>query len=60
MVDKLFAVPTDEQSFSREEGVVYLNVDKEVLKNALGFDKDNWPISTDRQWINQVNRVEQR
>jgi sporulation protein YlmC with PRC-barrel domain len=31
-----------------------LNVDKERLKNAPSFDKDNWPDMADRRWAEQV------
>jgi sporulation protein YlmC with PRC-barrel domain len=31
-----------------------LNVDKERLKNAPSFNKDNWPDMADRQWAQQV------
>jgi hypothetical protein len=33
---------------------VILNVEKEILQNAPGFDKDNWPMTTDRAWISEV------
>jgi sporulation protein YlmC with PRC-barrel domain len=42
--DKLFAIPLEALTFS-EDHTVILNVDREVLKNAPGFDKDRWPDS---------------
>jgi hypothetical protein len=41
--DKLFAIPWDALRLSTEEKAFFLDVDKEQLKNAPGFDKDNWP-----------------
>ena len=43
--DKLFAIPLEALTFSKEAHTVILDVDKEVLKNAPGFDKDRWPDS---------------
>jgi sporulation protein YlmC with PRC-barrel domain len=41
--DKLFAIPWEAFSFEAEDHTAILDVDKEVLKNAPGFDKDHWP-----------------
>jgi sporulation protein YlmC with PRC-barrel domain len=43
MGDKLFAVPWSALTLDTEKKCFVLNVDKERLKNAPGFDKDNWP-----------------
>ena len=31
-----------------------VNVDKEVLKDAPGFDKDHWPTMADSTWATDV------
>jgi sporulation protein YlmC with PRC-barrel domain len=41
--DKLFAIPWEALSINTEDHTFILNVDKEQLENAPGFDKDNWP-----------------
>ncbi len=41
--DKLFAIPWEALVFRAEDHTVVLDVDKEVLKDAPGFDKDHWP-----------------
>ena len=41
--DKLFAIPLEALTFDARETQVVLDVDKDVLKNAPGFDKDKWP-----------------
>ena len=48
--DKLFAVPWSALHLDTESHEFVLNVDKRVLKNAPGFDKDNWPDFADRSW----------
>ena len=50
MGDKLFAIPWDALAIDLEEKEFILNVDKERLENAPGFDKDNWPQMADRSW----------
>jgi len=41
--DKLFAIPLEAFTFTVDDHIIILDVDKEVLKNAPGFDKDQWP-----------------
>ncbi len=56
MGDKLFAIPWEALTVDTENKRVLLDVDKEKLKNAPGFDKDNWPSSPDRTFIDQVHQ----
>ncbi len=48
--DKLFALPWKAISYDQEEDAFILNVDKERLKNAPGFDADSWPNMANRTW----------
>jgi sporulation protein YlmC with PRC-barrel domain len=41
--DKLFAIPWEALTWGPEDHAFILDIDKEVLKNAPGFDKDHWP-----------------
>ena len=41
--DKLFAIPLEALTFDTGEHTVILDLNKEVLRNAPGFDKDHWP-----------------
>ncbi len=50
MGDKLFAVPMQALQLSRADKRFILDVDKERLKNAPGFDKDQWPDMSDRSF----------
>lgn len=45
--DKLFAVPFDLLRLDTEKEQFVLDVDKELLEQAEGFDKDNWPNFAD-------------
>ena len=58
MGDKLFPVPVDALSFrANEKGKVercIIDVDKETLKNAPGYDKDNLPSTADRSFASSV------
>lgn len=54
MGEKFFAIPWDLLTVDTDDEEIVLNVEKEILKNAPGFDKDNWPQTTDRAWISEV------
>ena len=43
MGDKLFAIPWEALALDTEDHAFILDMDKEILKNAPGFDKDHWP-----------------
>jgi len=54
MGDKLFAVPMQALKLSREDKKFVLDVDKDRLKNAPGFDKNHWPDMSDRAFGSTV------
>lgn len=53
--EKLFAVPWKALQLDTENKRFILNVDKERLESAPGFDKDNWPDMADPTWQNTIN-----
>lgn len=55
MGDKLFAVPWNALTLDTANKRFILNADKEALKNAPGFDKDDWPDMADRTWASGVH-----
>jgi hypothetical protein len=56
MGNKLFALPWRAFEFSKTEEKLILNVDKEKLKDAPGFDQDTpWPDFADRVWGNSID-----
>ena len=55
MGNKLFAMPWKAFEFARTENKLVLNVDKEKLKTAPGFDEDTkWPDFADRTWGSSI------
>lgn len=52
--DKLFAVPFEAMTVDPDGHCLKLDVAKEKLEDAPGFDKDNWPMSSDIQFLNDV------
>ena len=54
MGDKLFAIPFEALKFDTVNEKIILDVDKEILENAPGFDKDNWPDITEHSWLVDV------
>ena len=51
---KLFAIPWNALRLDTEHHEFVLDVDRERLENAPGFDKDNWPNFADQTWTTQV------
>lgn len=56
MGSKLFAVPWDALKLDVENKRFRLNVDKERLKAAPGFDADHWPNMADPAWAAGIHR----
>ena len=52
--EKLFAVPWGALILDTTNKRFILNVEKDQLENAPGFDKDNWPDVADPAWKNEV------
>jgi len=53
--EKLFAVPWEALKLDTVNKRFVLNVDKDRLKSAPGFDKDNWPNMADTVWAEGIN-----
>ncbi|MGA7098466.1 MAG: PRC-barrel domain-containing protein [Acidimicrobiia bacterium] len=54
MGEKYFAIPWDLMTVDTDNKEVVLDVDKKVLEDAPGFDKDDWPDMDDMTWVNAV------
>ena len=54
MGDKYFAVPPKAMSVDTKNECMVLNVDKERLKDAPGFDKNDWPNMADSSFRDQI------
>jgi hypothetical protein len=55
MGEKLFAVPWQALHLDTVNKRFVLNVDKDRLKTAPGFDPDAWPDMSDVGWSNQIH-----
>ena len=53
--EKYFAVPWRAFTMDTDNHRFILDVDKERLNNAPGFDKDHWPSMGDQSWAMQVH-----
>lgn len=56
MGNKLFAVPWDALEIDMPNKRVRLDLPKEKLETAPGFDKENWPKGADTAFIGDVYR----
>lgn len=54
--NKLFAVPYQALHPDTVDECFVLNVVKERLEDAPGFDKEDWPESPDYAFVNEVHR----
>ena len=55
MGEKLFAVPWNALTLDTVNKRFILNVEKERLKEAPGFDKDHWPNMADTTWATGIH-----
>lgn len=55
MGEKLFAVPWDALKLDTDKKRFVLDVDKERLSSAPGFDKSKWPDMADETWENSIH-----
>jgi sporulation protein YlmC with PRC-barrel domain len=54
MGDKFFAIPWSVLAIDTNEKQFILDVNKDSLKGAPGFDKAHWPDMADRAWGTDV------
>jgi sporulation protein YlmC with PRC-barrel domain len=56
MGDKLFAIPWEALVPNPQDRTFILDVEKEVLKEAPGFDKDHWPDNAQYEagWLRDI------
>ena len=55
MGDRLFAVPWNALTLDTVNQCFLLNMDADRLKNAPGFNKDEWPNMADPTWEKSVH-----
>lgn len=54
MGDKLFAIPLASFTPNGKDETMMLDINKERLEKAPGFDKDHWPASSDHSFVDSV------
>lgn len=55
MGEKLFAIPWSALTLDTDNKCFVLDVDRQRLKDAPGFDKDNWPSMPDTEFDTHVH-----
>ncbi len=55
MGEKLFAVPWNALKLDTENKRFILNVERERLRDAPGFDKEHWPNMADQAWASKIH-----
>ena len=51
-----FAIPWQSFDTTSEARTIGLNINKDQLKNAEGFDKNNWPNMADPRWSANIHK----
>jgi sporulation protein YlmC with PRC-barrel domain len=54
--DKFFAVPWQAFSVDERGHRMILNVDKETLEKAEGFEKNDWPDTSNPEWGRRIHQ----
>jgi sporulation protein YlmC with PRC-barrel domain len=60
MGEKLFAIPFSSFKYNVTTNKYVLDVTKERLKAAPGFDADHWPSMSDEKWNRDVYKYYER
>jgi sporulation protein YlmC with PRC-barrel domain len=53
--EKLFAIPWEALALDTANHQLRLNIDKDRIENAPGFDKDRWPDMANQAWQTEVH-----
>lgn len=53
--DKLFAIPWSALTLDADRRCFILDIDRERLKKAPGFDRHHWPSMADPGWSSEVH-----
>lgn len=56
MGDKLFAIPWEALKIDTADHSFVLDLDREKLEQAPGFDKNDWPSTADSTWMHDLHR----
>ena len=56
MGEKLFAIPWEALTIDAADHSIVLDIDREKLEQAPGFDKNDWPSTADPAWMQDLHR----
>jgi sporulation protein YlmC with PRC-barrel domain len=54
--EKLFAVPWEALTLDTVNKRFTMDIEKERIENAPGFDADHWPDMASQTWMNEVHK----
>lgn len=60
MGEKLFAIPFSAFEYKSDKNEYVLDISKERLKAAPGFDADHWPSMSEEKWNRDVYKYYER
>ena len=60
MGEKLFAIPFGEFDYNLTKNQYELDISKERLEAAPGFDPDHWPSMSEEKWNREVHKYYER
>jgi len=52
--EKLFAIPWAALRLDPDEEAFILDIDREMLEEAPGFDEDDWPQTANREYVIEI------
>lgn len=58
--DKLFAIPWSALTLDAANRCFILDIDRDRLKHAPGFDKHHWPSMADPAWATEIHAFYER
>ena len=53
--DKLFAIPWSAFTLDARNQRLVLDISRQRLESAPGFDRDHWPRMADREWASRIH-----
>jgi sporulation protein YlmC with PRC-barrel domain len=56
MGEKLFAIPFSSFGYNLEKNEYVLDISRELLTEAPGFDADRWPSMSDEKWNRDTSK----
>ena len=52
--EQAVCLPWKALTVDSENNIIVGNINKEMLEDAPGFDKDHWPVTSEDAWLTDV------